>query len=537
MLRLDQVQDLATLRAAALLLEQENRKLIDKVVALQRELLAAQGHAPADLQLRLAQLEQQLAQRNQALFGRSSEQRSHAPDAPPDAAADATPDAPPATDAAPGRRKDGKAHRKGHGPRAQPQLRGVTQPHALDAADCACPQCGGTLAVWDGQTEDSEEIGVITREFVITTHQRQKYRCRCGHVETALGPDKLVPGGRYSVDFAIEVAVEKYVYHLPLTRQVGAMASQGLVVDAQTLFDQLAAVCRVLRPAWQALRAYVLTSAVVLADETRWPLWSQDGVPRAAPARWHIWGAMRSDAVYYQVFDTRGSPAAETLFAGYRGTLLTDDYAVYGRLETLFPGIRCAGCWVHARRGFVEIAAFFPRECGAILDLIGELYTLERGIPPGPAGDDDRRRVRDTASRAVVKRIQAWCLATPVIPGSGLDAAIKSLAGRWTSLLRFLDDPRIPLDTNAIERGLRGPVVGRKNHYGSRSLRGLEVAAILYSLVESAKLNGVDPRAYLRHAVRAGLRGDRVPLPHEVRDVLKPNDRPARGDVAEAPAQ
>ena len=89
--------------------------------------------------------------------------------------------------------------------------------------------------------------------------------------------------------------------------------------------------------------------------------------------------------------------------------------------------------------------------------------------------------------------------------------------------------------TNAIERGLRGPVVGRKNHYGSRSLRGLEVAAILYSFVESAKLNGVDPRAYLRHAVRAGLRGERVPLPHEVRDVLKPNDRPARGDVSASP--
>ena len=102
------------------------------------------------------------------------------------------------------------------------------------------------------------------------------------------------------------------------------------------------------------------------------------------------------------------------------------------------------------------------------------------------------------------------------LPEGGLAKAIRYMGSMWVGLLRFLDDPRIPLDNNGTERGLRGPVVGRKNHYGSRSLRGTEVAALLYSLLESAKLAGIEPKAYLRLALQAALAHEVIPLPHEV---------------------
>ena len=116
----------------------------------------------------------------------------------------------------------------------------------------------------------------------------------------------------------------------------------------------------------------------------------------------------------------------------------------------------------------------------------------------------------------IVTKIQQWALEQRALPQSGLGKAIAYMGGRWKGLVRFLDDARIPLDNNATERGLRGPVVGRKNHYGSRSRRGTEVAALLYSLVESAKLCGLEPKSYLRRAVTAALAGQQIPLPHEV---------------------
>jgi transposase len=143
---------------------------------------------------------------------------------------------------------------------------------------------------------------------------------------------------------------------------------------------------------------------------------------------------------------------------------------------------------------------------------------VERLCPTGPPGDDLRRRLRDERSRRVVERIGAWAITakTRALPESGLVKAIDYMLGVWRGLVRFLDDPRIPLDNNGTERGLRGVVIGRKNHYGSKSRRGTEVAALFYSLIESAKLAGIEPKAYLRLAAQAALRGEKPPLPHEI---------------------
>ena len=494
-MRLEQETDIEILRQAAKLLERENKRLVDKIAELTRELLALKGGDSEQIKLRIAELEQQLARRNQMLFGDSSERREGADD----------------------KRRDEvkpKEPQKGHGPREQPKLPTLEVLHELDEADRICPACGGDLQPWQDGFEDSEEIDVIERRFVIKKHRRQKYRCGCnGCIETASGPLKLCDGARYSVDFAIEVAVAKYVDHQPLERQVRTMSREGLEVESQTLWDQIERVARLLSPAYQALIAYVLSKPVVGADETRWRLLGAKGKDEGEATRWQVWAVAAPDAVTYQIRDSRSADAARAVLDGFEGVVMCDGYSGYKSLAKRNPSVTLAHCWAHVRREFVEIQDSFPSETSAVLDLIRELYEIEALCPAGPPGDALRAELRTQRSSAIVERIKAWASSTQTLPESGLGKAISYMAGIWSGLVRFLKDPRIPIDNNATERALRGVVVGRKNHYGSRSRRGTEVAALFYSLVETAKLTGDEPKAYLRRAVFAALRGEPIPLP------------------------
>lgn len=492
-LRLDKENDIEVVRQAALILERENKRLVDRNVELTRRLLQAEGRDPAELQLEIARLEAQLAAARKRLFGASSEKR-------PKATTEPTGENEPQT---------------GHGPRAQRELEIVEQVHVLDEPDRACPSCGEPLAVMAGQYEESEEIDVVERRFVVRKHKRQKYRCRCGGcVETALGPLKLQAGGRYSIDFAIAVAIAKYLDHQPLERQVRTMAREGLVIDSQTLWDQIERLARVLGSAHEALHVYVLSQAVLGADETRWRMLDQKGRDAGVAKNWQAWALAAPDAVVYRIEDSRSAEAAKKVLGGFAGVAMTDGYAAYEALAKRSGAFKVAHCWAHVRRKFVEAEPFFAGAKTAI-DLIGELYAIEGRCPTGPPGDEMRRKLRDERSREIVRRLQAWALETRALPQSALGQAIAYMGGVWKGLVRFLDDPRVPIDNNGTERALRGVVVGRKNHYGSKSRRGTEVAAVFYSLLESAKLAGVEPAAYLRAATLAALRGERIPLPHE----------------------
>lgn len=189
---------------------------------------------------------------------------------------------------------------------------------------------------------------------------------------------------------------------------------------------------------------------------------------------------------------------------------------MYDALEKRFASIHIAQCWAHIRRKFVDCESAFPKETEQILGLIRELYAIEDRAPPGREGDDVRLQLRTTESRCVLARIQAWCVGVACTPGSSLAKAIGYLSRRWSKAALFLEHPMIPLDNNAAERAIRGLVVGRKNHYGSRSRRGTEVAALFYSLIESAKLTNVEPADYLRRAAEVALAGAEPLLPHEI---------------------
>lgn len=489
---LDQVDDIELLRKAALLLEAEVQTLLKLNRKLQQQLNKLEGNEAEQLPLKIAELEQQLGNLRQRIFGDSSEKR-------PRKKAE----------------KEASPEQTGHGPRPQPELPVIEQVHVADEADKTCSACGGELETWNGQFEESEEIDVLERRFVLKRIKRQKYRCRCGQcIETAPGPSKLQSGGRYSKDFAVHVAVSKYADHLPLERQVKIMRREGLVVDSQTLWDQLNALARVVEPVHDKLHAYVLEQPVIGADETYWRLLGGKGKKKGgAGKRWQTWAVVCPQAVSYRILDSRSADAAEEVLGGYAGITLCDGYSAYQSLQKRSERFVLAHCWAHVRRKFVEIEEQCPKPCGEVLDMIGQLYAIERNCTGPP---EERLALRQQESKAIVKQIHDWALTTEALPQSSLGKAIAYMGGIWGGLKVFLDNPGVELDNNRTERALRGVVLGRKNHLGSRSKRGTEVSALFYSLIESAKLCGVGPHTYLKAAADAALRGNAMPLPHEI---------------------
>lgn len=491
---LDEVQDIELLRKAAKLLEAENLKMARAIAQLKKQIAQLSGKVPVQLELQLQSLEAQLAQRNKALFGDRSEKRPASKESEP-----AEP-----------------AKQTGHGRREQLGLAVEEEVHTAPMSDTHCKLCGGELSAWDGQFEESEEIDVIERRFVLKKHRRQKYKCGCGScIQAAPGPVKLFDGARYSPAFAAHVAVSKYADHLPLERQVRTMARDGLTVDSQTLWDQLSALGRVLQPAYDRLGAEVLSAPVIGVDETHWRLMGEKGKKQGgAGKRWQVWAAVSDHGVHYRIEDSRSAEAAARVLGDYAGTILCDDYAAYRALEKRGGRFTIANCWAHVRRKYVEVEDIEPGRCTEVLDLIGKLYDVERAIKDRPP--DERLHVRRERSKPILLQIQRWALEQETLPGSPLRRAIEYMGGIWKGLGVFLDDSAVDLDNNRTERALRGVVLGRKNHYGSRSVRGTEVAALFYSLIESAKLVGIDPSDYLLQATRAALSGTEIPLPHEL---------------------
>jgi transposase len=290
------------------------------------------------------------------------------------------------------------------------------------------------------------------------------------------------------------------------------MRREALEVDSQTLWDQLDELAVALRGAYDRLPSFILSHDVVGADETTWKM--LDG--KSGSKTWRMWAVGCQSAVYYKIQDSRSLEAAVKLLGTYQGTIICDGYQVYNALAKRYNCIDLANCWAHVRRKFIEIERNFPAQSAEILEMIRELYEVEKLCPTGLPGDELRRQLRNERSRSIVDRIHHWATNTRALPESGLGKAIAYMLGLWQGLIRFLDDPRVPLDNNLLERSIRGPVVGRKNHYGSRSKRGTQVAAIMYSLIESAKLVGIEPKVYLRTATLAALRGERAPLPPEL---------------------
>lgn len=469
-------QDIEVLRQVAIAQEQEVKKLLTLLAdksALIEKLTGSHGDLQACLEV---------------LHG--------APE--PNAKPDATPEKGKASagDEASVRTKPAAS---GHGPKPQRNLERTTRRFDLDEPDKICPQCGGQLRPIKGVFESSEMIDHVALKYVIVDVQRQKSSCACGGcVETAPGPERAVVGGRYSLDFALHVATSKYLDHIPLKRLCKMMERAGLEVTATTLWDQLWAVTNLLRPAYDALHERLLAEPIVGLDQTGWP--NLDSKSKKA---WQMWGFTAEGMATYKICADKSADTMKKLIGTEPRILICDMLSTHGKVARDVEGIVLAGCWAHAARRFKEAAEDHP-QAKPICGKIAELFAIDAKA----TSLEHKAKLRDTESRQVVKDIlqQMYQLAVPST--TSLGSAARYVLKYQRELSVFLDDARVCLDNNATERALRGPVVGRKNHYGSKSRAGTEAAAIFYSLFETAKLQGVNPEAYLREAAIAGRRGE-----------------------------
>jgi transposase len=458
-LDIEREQDIERLRAVARLQKSQLEHLISMLARKCAELEKLKGSG-GELQIALKLLEE--AQQEAA--------KLDAPAAPPAA------------------KKKTKGEQRGHGPTEQSSLPRVPLRCELGETERECPSCHGTMKPLAGQVERSEMIDVVELKYQVVEVERQKYVCACGGaVETAPGPVRAVDGGRYSLRFAMKVAFDKYVAHLPLERQASLMAHHGLNITSQTLWDQCSAVTELLAPTYDALFALLRASPVVGVDQTGWPDLEDTSLPP-----WQMWCVTAPGIVYHRICDDKSARTFKDLLRDYRGWVVADALGSHEAGARECRGLKLAACWAHVLRRFRDAVVDFS-EAQFMLAWIQDLYEIDARA----TDTRDRARLRSTESRAVTEKMKNWMQSTTALKTTTLGSAIRYTLGIWSRLTLFLDDPEIWLDNNRTERGLRGPVIGRRNHFGSKSARGTVVAATMYSLVESAKAAGVDPIAYL----------------------------------------
>lgn len=394
------------------------------------------------------------------------------------------------------------------GPTEQTRLPLVETPCELEPEERMCDLCGGELIAMVGQYEESELVDVADVSYHVKHVKRQKYACRCGGcIKTAPGPERAIDGGRYSLDVAIKIIIDKYLYHLPLARQVQIMAHHGLVVTPQTLWDQTYAVAQRLQITVDRLIKHVMEQPVIGLDQTSWP--RLDG---AGTKPWQMWCLTAPGAVVHRIRGDKSAQTFKLLVGEYKGTIVCDALKTHEAGARELPGIRLSGCWAHCFRKMEEAEPDHP-EASRALELIGKLYEIDDRAEGELARLAELRR---TESAAVLAELKTWLWEQAPLKTLSIGKAAAYIIANWDRLTLFVDDPRIPLDNNSTERGIRGPVVGRKNHYGSKSRSGTQVASIFYSLLETAKLHDINPREYLRAAILAADRGEAL-LPSDMK--------------------
>jgi transposase len=383
----------------------------------------------------------------------------------------------------------------------------------------ACECCGGTRLRKLGETV-TETLEVIPRRWKVIQHVREKMTCRdCERISEPPAPFHVTPRGWAGPNLFAMLLFEKFGQHQPLNRQAERYAREGVPLSLSTLADQVGAGCAVLEPLLRRIEAHVFAAERLHGDDTTVPVLAKG---RTVTGR--CWVYVRDDrpfggrappaAMFYYSRD-RGGEHVEAHLARWSGLLQADAYAGYNQLyvadRTPAPILEAA-CWAHARRPFfaladIEASARRKAEGKAPAPIsplaleavrrINRLFEIERAINGRTV--DERRAVRQELSAPLVTELEAWMREErPKLPrGSDLAKAMDYMLKRWPAFTRFLDDGRVCLSNNAAERGLRGIALGRKSWLFAGSDRGGQRAAAMYSLIVTAKMNDIDPQAWL----------------------------------------
>jgi transposase len=377
-------------------------------------------------------------------------------------------------------------------------------------AACSCAKCGGELKRLGEDV--SEVLEYVPSHFKVIRHVRPKFACaKCQSITQSPAPERPIARGLAGPGLLAHVLVSKYCDHLPLYRQSEIYARSGVELERSTLADWVGQCSALLAPLVSSLSRYVLSGAKLHADDTPVPV-LQPG--RGTTKHGRLWTYVRDDrasasadppAVWFAYSPDRKGVHPRTHLQGFEGVLQADGYAGFDRLfneaDAQHP-IKEAACWAHVRRKFydIHVATQSPLALEA-LNRIGELYAIEeqiRGQPP-----EARQQIRTARAGPKLQEIHAWMIQTraSLSKKSDLAGAIHYALARWRALTRYCEDGRIEIDNNAAERSLRAVALGRKNYLFAGSDAGGERAAIIYSLLGTAKLNGIDPEGYLRYVL------------------------------------
>ena len=373
----------------------------------------------------------------------------------------------------------------------------------VDIEDKTCPCCNGVL---HRIGEDvSERLDVVPAQFRVLVMRRPKYACRVceSGVVQSPAPARLIEGGLPTEAMVAHVLVSKYADHLPLYRQAQIYERQGVHLDRSTLADWVGRAAFHLRPVHERILAHLKSSTKLFADETTAPVLDPGRGRTKTGQLWAYaqddrpWGGADPPAVAYVYAPDRTASQPIAHLAGFKGVLQVDGYAGYRALAGK-GDVTLAFCWAHLRRRFYERAvAEASPIANEALQRIAALYRIEtdiRGCDP-----DKRRAVRQERSRPIVAELEPWLREKLALVSrkSKLAQAIRYGLSHWDGLTCFLDDGRIEIDSNTVERSIRPLALTRKNALFAGSDGGAESWAVIASLIETCKLNDVDPYAYL----------------------------------------
>jgi transposase len=372
--------------------------------------------------------------------------------------------------------------------------------------ETVCPQCQGELRKLGEDV--SEMLEYVPASFMVIRHVRVKLSCnKCDCIVQAEAPSRPIERGLAGPGLLAHVLVSKYCDHQPLYRQSEIYARQGVELERSTMADWVGASSRLVEPLVEALHDYVMEAGKLHADDTPVPVLAP-GNGRTKTGR--LWTYVRDDrpagnsdapAVWFAYSPDRKGEHPGQHLRKFRGTLQADAYAGFNQLYS-DGRIQQAPCWAHVRRHFYDLEqAHASPIAQEALQRIGALYTVEeqiRGKPP-----DERCKLRQAQSKPLLDSLRQWLETSlsKLSRKSDTTAAIRYALSRWDALARYIEDGHIEIDNNAAERSLRGIALGRKNYLFAGSDAGGERAAAIYSLIGSAKLNDLDPEAYLREVM------------------------------------
>lgn len=384
-----------------------------------------------------------------------------------------------------------------------------TVEYRLPEEEQVCSCCGGPLH--EMSTEVRQELQVIPAQVKVVKHVRYVYSCRrCEREEistpivTAPMPAPVLPGSLVSPSLMAYIMNQKYKEGLPLYRQEQQFADLGIELSRQTLANWVVhGANNWLTLIYNRLHDHLLRRDILHADETTLQVLREPG--RAAETRSYLWlyrtGRDGPAIILYDYQTTRASKHPLRFLAGFKGYLHVDGYAGYNEL----PDVTLVGCWAHARRKFDEALKALPetKPTAAVaaregLEYCNQLFAIERDLKDKTP--EERYQIRQVRSRPVLDTFLAWLKSQrpQVLPKSSFGQAINYCLGQWDKLIAFLQDGRLELDNNRSERSIKPFVIGRKNWLFANTPRGAQASAIVYSIVETAKENGLNPFHYLK---------------------------------------